>query len=78
MIRFDVNGSDHYNSTNDTLVPTPHLHIFTEEFDNGRIAVPLSDLQSEQLIEALIDSLEFFMDYSNINCENVTIETNLL
>nr|WP_053037834.1 hypothetical protein [Staphylococcus haemolyticus] len=72
MIRFDVNGSDH------SFVPTPHLHIFTEEYDNGRTVIPLSDIKDVELIDELIDSLDFFMDYAKIKHDNVIIESNLL
>ncbi|WP_457804141.1 DUF6978 family protein [Staphylococcus aureus] len=35
MIRFDVNGSDHANPPNNERIPTPHIHIYTEEYNNG-------------------------------------------
>ncbi|WP_411858994.1 DUF6978 family protein, partial [Staphylococcus aureus] len=41
MIRFDVNGSDHANPPNNERIPTPHIHIYTEEYNNGGIAIPL-------------------------------------
>lgn len=72
MIRFDVNGSDH------AQVPTPHLHIFTEEYDNGKIVIPLSDITNKELVNELLDSLEFFMNFANIKPDNVIIEPNLL
>lgn len=78
MIRFDVNGSDHSNPPNYERVPTPHLHIFTNEYCNGGIAVPLSEVNDVELTDELIDSLEFFMNYTNIKRENVIIKPKLL
>ncbi|MCJ1662631.1 hypothetical protein MT340_010110 [Staphylococcus sp. NRL 16/872] len=78
MVRFDVNGSDHSNPPNDTRIPTPHLHIFSEEYDNGRIAIPLSKLSNKELEDELMDSLEFFMDYTNIHHKNAIIIPKLL
>ncbi|PNZ71134.1 hypothetical protein E2556_07655 [Staphylococcus croceilyticus] len=59
-------------------MPTPHLHIFSEEYDNGRIAIPLSKLSNKALENELMDSLEFFMDYTNINHKNAIIIPKLL
>lgn len=77
MIRFDVNGSDHANPPNYERIPTPHIHIITDEYDNGGIAIPLKEIEDIELIDELFDSLEFFMDYTNIKRENVIIEPNL-
>ncbi|MGV3094736.1 DUF6978 family protein [Staphylococcus borealis] len=78
MVRFDVNGADHSNPPNDTVIPTPHLHIFTDEYDNGGIAIPLSEVKDEELVEELSDSLDFFMDYTNISHENVILKSKLV
>lgn len=78
MIRFDVNGSDHANPPNYERIPTPHIHINTDEYDNGAIAIPLKEIQDIELIDELIDSLEFFMDYTKIKRDNVIIEPKLL
>ncbi|MDO5374959.1 MAG: hypothetical protein Q4F01_02015 [Staphylococcus rostri] len=78
MIRFDVNGSDHANPPNYARVPTPHIHIYTDEYKNGAIAIPLSDIEDIDLANELIDSLDFFMSYTNISNKNVIINQNLL
>ncbi|UXR68581.1 hypothetical protein MUA61_09870 [Staphylococcus pasteuri] len=77
MIRFDVNGSDHVNPPNYERIATPHIHIFTDEYENGGIAIPLEKIEDIELIDELLDSLEFFMDYTKIKRENVIIEPNL-
>lgn len=77
MIRFDVNGADHENPPHGTVVPTPHLHIFTDEYQDGCIALPLSEVNNSIVINEIKDSLEFFADYSNIRLENVIIEPTL-
>ncbi|HDA7321759.1 DUF6978 family protein, partial [Staphylococcus aureus] len=51
MIRFDVNGSDHANSPNNERIPTPHIHIYTEEYNNGGIAIPLKDIEDLELTD---------------------------
>lgn len=77
LVRFDVNGSDHQNPDG-TIIPTPHLHLYNDEYDNGGIAIPLSEVSDTSLIKELDDSLEFFMNYTNIKKENVKITTKLL
>lgn len=77
MIRFDVNGSDHANPPNYERIPTPHIHIITDEYDNGGIAIPLKEIKNIKLVDELMDSLDFFMDYTKIKRENVIIEPNL-
>ncbi|HHS2976264.1 TPA: DUF6978 family protein [Staphylococcus argenteus] len=41
MIRFDVNGSDHANPPNNERIPTPHIHIYTEKYNNGWYCNPI-------------------------------------
>ncbi|MDW4232606.1 DUF6978 family protein [Staphylococcus saprophyticus] len=78
MVRFDVNGSDHENPPDFKVIPTPHLHIFTDEYDNGRIAVPLNEITDIILVNEIIDSLEFFMDYTNIKRDSLVLNDTLL
>ncbi|AUU60582.1 DUF6978 family protein [Staphylococcus aureus] len=78
MIRFDVNGSDHANSPNNERIPMPHIHIYTEEYNNGGIAIPLKDIEDLELTDEIIESLDFFMKYTNIKHDNVIIEPRLL
>lgn len=78
LIRFDINGSDHFNYEDNHNIPTPHLHIFNEEYSNGQLAIPLHNVYDKQLIDELMDGLEFFMDYSNIMRDNVVIEPTLI
>ncbi|MBZ8176048.1 hypothetical protein FOG27_11170 [Staphylococcus delphini] len=74
MIRFDVNGSDHANPPNFDRIPTLHLHIMTDEYKNGTIAIPLHDIQNIELINEMIDALDFFMDYTKIKKDNIIIK----
>lgn len=78
MVRFDVNGSDHANPPNNERIPTPHIHIFTDEYMNGGIAIPLHEIDDIELIDELLDSLEFFIDYTNIKRKDVIITPKLL
>ncbi|MBW0769189.1 hypothetical protein KYJ98_02390 [Mammaliicoccus lentus] len=78
MIRFDVNGSDHANPPNYKRIPTPHIHIMTDEYNNGGIAIPLKDIEDIELTDEIIDSLDFFMNYTNIKHDNVIIKPKLL
>ncbi|HFV9309916.1 TPA: hypothetical protein ACIAJF_002255 [Staphylococcus aureus] len=78
MIRFDVNGSDHANPPNNEIIPTPHIHIYTEEYNNGVISIPLKDIEDLELTDEIIESLDFFMKYTNIKHDNVIIESRLL
>ena len=59
MIRFDVNGSDHANPPNNERIPTPHIHIYTEEYNNGVISIPLKDIEDLELTDEIIESLDF-------------------
>lgn len=78
LIRFDVNGSDHSNPPNYERIPTPHLHFINEKYDYGRIAIPLHEIVDIELIDEIVDALEFFMDYTNIKHENIIIKSKLL
>lgn len=75
LIRFDISGSPHENP-NGTMINTPHIHIFDEIHDHGRIAIPLEELEDLELISDLRYSLLEFMRYNNIS--DVDIEIGLL
>lgn len=64
MVRFDVNGSDHANPPNNERIPTPHIHIFTDEYMNGGIAIPLHELD-----DYLIETADFCVYVNNDSCE---------
>ena len=66
LVRLDCNGAPHDD------VDTPHVHIFDEEHDYGRIAIGLGDLEVN-LANELLDSLIYFLDYTNVNYANVAI-----
>lgn len=78
LVRFDVNGSDHTNYPEEIDIPTPHIHIFSDEYQNGQIAIPLIEIADIILVNELIDSLEFFIDYVNIDRNNINYNNTLL
>lgn len=67
LVRFDINGQIH----ND--VETPHVHIFNEQYDFGRKAIPLSNIADFDLNLSLRDALLIFMDYTKISTSNIEI-----
>lgn len=66
MVRLDWNGATHDD------VPTPHIHIFDDDHDNGRMAIPL-DQSLDAFVQELFDSFTYFLDYNNIEWEGVSI-----
>lgn len=63
LIRLDFGGSPHRNP-NDEEVPSPHLHIYKENFgDKWAIPVPTERFSN---IDNLLQTLEEFMRYCNI------------
>ncbi|WP_434801360.1 hypothetical protein [Staphylococcus aureus] len=52
--------------------------MYTEEYNNGGIAIPLKDIEDLELTDEIIESLDFFMKYTNIKHDNVIIESRLL
>ena len=71
LLRLDCNGAPHDE------VPTPHLHIFDKEHDNGRLAIGLSDLGLD-LSQDLIASLIWFLDENKVEHGDVLIEESLV
>ncbi|WP_431607844.1 hypothetical protein [Staphylococcus aureus] len=49
-----------------------------EEYNNGGIAIPLKDIEDLELTDEIIESLDFFMKYTNIKHDNVIKEPRLL
>lgn len=72
LVRLDMSGSPHDDKYGNS-VETPHVHIFDEEHNNGRWAIPLSDLDDSEIIYELYDSLVIFLKYNNVNIENMVI-----
>lgn len=70
MIRLDMSGTSHIGF-DDEDIPTPHVHIFDEAHNQGKIAVPLSSICNTPLGEELVDSLFFFLEYNNVNMDEV-------
>lgn len=72
LVRLDMSGSPHDDRFGNS-VDTPHVHIFDEEHNNGRWAIPLSDLSDSEIIFELYDSLIIFLKYNNVKIDNVKI-----
>ena len=72
IIRLDVSGAPHLNP-NGEQIPTPHVHIFNEEYMQGKIAIPLEDLTDLRLVSRLHESIRFFLDYNNVDTTSVLI-----
>ncbi len=69
LVRIDMSGAPHED------VDTPHVHIFNEEYDNGRIAIALQEIKDVSLLQDIYDSFTFFLQYNNI--KEVDIDTPL-
>ena len=39
-----------------------HIYIYTEEYNNGGIAIPLKDIEDLELTDEIIESLDFFYE----------------
>lgn len=70
LVRLDCSGAPHED------VPTPHLHIFDEEHDNGRIAVGLEEVDFE-FAKDLFESISYFLDYTNIEQPSISLKLDL-
>lgn len=66
LVRLDCSGAPHQD------VPTPHLHIFDEEHDYGRIAIGLDHLEVDLATE-LLESLHYFLDLNHVDYKGVTL-----
>jgi len=70
IVRLDMTGPAH-DSKDGFLIETPHVHIFDERHNNGRWAIPLSEINDEKIINVLYDSLIIFLLYNNVDTTNV-------
>lgn len=70
MIRLDMSGTSHIGFEGEDI-PTPHVHIFDEAHNQGKIAVPLSSICNTPLGEELVESLFFFLEYNNVDMDEV-------
>lgn len=61
LLRIDLVGATHRG------IPTPHVHIFDDEHDNGFLAIPLDKLEKYNLTEDIIESLQEFLKYNNFD-----------
>lgn len=65
LVRIDMSGAPHES------VETPHVHIFDEKHDNGRIAFALQDITDVSLLQDIYDSFIFFLSYNNIKAGDI-------
>lgn len=73
LIRLDMNGPPHENS-NGELIETPHIHIFSSAYNDGKKAISLSNITNEELTEDIYSSLIFFLSYNNIQEPDINNE----
>lgn len=73
LIRLDLTGPDHYNYNTGEHIPTPHLHIMNEEYENGRIAVALDDIDNFVFRLDLAGSLISFLEYNNVKLDGIQL-----
>ena len=59
MIWVDINGQTHHG------IPTPHAHVFTDEFTNGEIAIPIDRLSKHLSSTQVVSSFLEFLKYNN-------------
>lgn len=78
LVRFDVNGASHINKIDQSYdeIPTPHIHIFDEKHYNGKIAIHISSVHDEGFIDELLDSLDFFLEYNNVDTSDLNVTLN--
>ncbi|WP_225364532.1 DUF6978 family protein, partial [Lentilactobacillus parakefiri] len=72
LLRIDLVGATHRG------IPTPHVHIFDDEHDNGFLAIPLDKLEKYNLTEDIIESLQEFLKYNNFDINELSIEQKLI
>lgn len=72
LIRLDMTGPSH-SSTSGKLVNTPHVHIFDESHNDGKRAIPLSEINDQDIINTLHDSLLVFLLYNNVSIDDIEI-----
>lgn len=72
VLRLDMLGPTHENNDGSSI-DTPHLHIYNERYREGREAVPLAGITDTLIIAELMDSLLFFLEYINIDVDNLEL-----
>lgn len=76
MMRYDVIGADH-NGT-----PTPHLHVFDGEHDNGTQVISGKELGELGIDtsspDILVETLEKFLTYNNIDLNGIYINNTAI
>lgn len=63
--RLDMVGTPHDNPDGQEI-DTPHLHIYNDSYRQGRVAIALSNITDDYLIDDIIGALQYFMTYNNI------------
>lgn len=67
MLRIDIKGTPHNG------LDTPHVHIYDDKHEQGRLAIPLSELEDYESTDEIIESLIAFLDYNNFDTNNLVI-----
>lgn len=64
IIRFDISGASHMNA-NGEEIETPHVHIFSPEYDFGKCAITLAEITDVDLLVDIYSHLEYFLKHNN-------------
>ena len=67
MLRIDIIGATHQG------IPTPHVHIYDVDHEQGCLAIPLSQLKGYLPTSNIVDSLVEFLKYNNFDLKDVQI-----
>ena len=72
LVRLDMTGPSH-DDRDGNPIDTPQVHIFNEEHNQGRWAVPISEIIDTPIINILHDSLVSFLLYNKVELKNTQI-----
>lgn len=67
MLRIDLIGATHHGT------PTPHVHIFDDDHNEGLDVVPLADIANYDSTFEIVTSLAAFLRYNNFDLAGLTM-----
>lgn len=68
VVRLDYSGQAHRG------IKTPHVHLFDERHQQGRLAEHLKDINPDMIVTDIVSSFKKFLEYNNFDLEtNSTI-----
>lgn len=72
MLRVDLQGKPHNG------LPTPHVHIYDDDHDNGSLAIPLAAIPSYNETNDIINSLIEFLKYNKFDLNSLQVSEQLV